>query len=174
MLTKRRSASTIFFLLLLLLIGSCKKIPTTTTIDQPGEQAIAASCDPTSAGPDTVITVSVLIKGNNEEIRVFGLDATFDTKMFQFQGASSGSLTGDWAAVDGNEASPGELKVGGFVGGGTAIPKNSNGSLANLKFKVTGQSYGNGQQSEICITQYTDDISAFTPARSCTTFTLKK
>jgi hypothetical protein len=172
--SKSLSASAIFFLLLLLLLGGCKKTPTTATIDKPGEQAIAASCNPSSAGPDTVITASVLIKGNSEEIRVFGLDATFDTKMFQFQGGSSGSLTGDWAAVDGNEASPGELKVGGFVGGGTAIAKNSSGTLADLKFKVTGQSYGNGQQSQICIKQYTDDISAFTPAPSCTTFTLKK
>jgi hypothetical protein len=159
---------------LLFLAGGCKKTPTTATIDDTGNQAIAVTCNPNSAGPDVVITVSVSIQGNAAEVRVFGLDASFDAKMFQFQGVSSGTLTGDWAAVDGNEISPGELKVGGFVGGGTAIPKDSNGTLADLKFKVTGQSYGDGKQVQICIRQYTDDISGFTPEPGCTTFTLKK
>jgi len=132
------------------------------------------SCNPSSAGPDTIITVFVSIKGNSDEIRVFGFEATFDTKMFQFQKLSKGSLTGDWAAVDGNEASPGELRGGGFTGGGTPIAKNSSGTLADLKFRVTGQAYGSGQQSQICIKNYTDDISAFKPESACATFTLKK
>jgi hypothetical protein len=174
MLLKRKFVLAGLFFSLLFLAGGCKKTPTTATIDDTGNQAIEVSCDPNSAGPDVVITVPVSIQGNAAEVRVFGLDASFDVKMLQFQGVSSGSLTGDWAAVDGNETSPGELKVGGFVGGGTAIPKNSNGTLAALKFKVTGQSYSDGQQSQICIRQYTDDIAAFTPQPACATFTLKK
>jgi hypothetical protein len=161
-------------LLLFFLPGGCKKTPTTTTIDIPPGQAITVLCDPTSAGPDTIITISASIKENGQEIRVFGLDITFDTKMFQLQGVNKGSLTGDWTAVDGNEISPGQVRVGGFVGSGTSVRTNSTGSLIDLKFKVTGQSYGNGQQSQICINQYTDDISAFTPNPACTTFTLKK
>lgn len=132
------------------------------------------SCNPSSAGQDTVITVSIIISGNTKEIRVFGLEVTFDTKMFQSQEVTNGSLTGSWAAGDGNEASPGTLRIGGFVGQGTSIAKNSNGALANIKFKVPGQAYGNGQQSQACISQYTDDIYAFQPDPACTTFTLKK
>lgn len=174
MLLKRKFVLAGLLFSLLFLAGGCKKTPTTATIDDTGNQAIEVSCDPNSAGADVVITVPVSIRGNAAEVRVFGLDASFDAKMLQFQGVSSGSLTGDWAAVDGNETSPGELKVGGFVGGGTAIPKNSNGTLADLKFKVTGQSYSDGKQIQICIRQYTDDIAAFTPQPACTTFTLKK
>jgi hypothetical protein len=161
-------------LLLLFSPGGCKKTPTTTTIDNPGKEAISVSCNPSSAGPDAIITVFVSIRGNSQEIRVFGFEATFDTKMFQFQEVSRGNLTGNWAAVDGNEGSSGELRAGGFAGEGTPVAKNSSGTLADLKFKVTGQSYGSGQQSQICIRQYTDDISALKPETACTTFTLKK
>ncbi len=105
---------------------------------------------------------------------LFKPDGTFDTQMFQFQGVEKGSLTRSWEAIDGNEASPGELKVGGFVGSGTPIAKNSSGAIVALKFKVTGQAYGNGKQSQICIRAYTDDISGFAPSPACTTFTLKK
>jgi Cohesin domain len=152
----------------------CKKTPTTDTIEPPSQQSISITCSPNSGGPDTVVTVAVLIARNSKEIRVFGFDTAFDTKMFEFQGVVKGSLTGSWAAVDGNEASPGELKVGGFVGSGTPVAANSSGSLVEIKFKVTGQTYGNDQQSQICIRSYTDDISGFTPNPACTTFTLKK
>jgi len=154
--------------------GGCKKTPTTTTINTPSQQLISVICDPNSGGPDTIIKVTAQITGNGQEIRVFGFDGAFDTQMFEFQDAGTGGLTGDWAAVDANEPSPGELKVGGFVGSGTPVAKSSSGTLVELRFKVTGQAYGNGQQSQICIRSYTDDISAFTPNPACTTFTLRK
>jgi hypothetical protein len=160
-------------LLAFLLPLGCKKTPTTAVIDVPG-QRIAVSCNPDAAGADTIVTVTVAIKENEQEIRVFGLEATFDTQMFQFQEVAKNGLTADWAAVDGNEISQGKLRVGGFVGGGTSIAKNSTGSLVDLKFKVTGQSYGNGQQSQICINQYSDDIASYQPNPACTTFSLKK
>lgn len=174
MTAKKWAVWTSFSLILCVLPLRCKKNPTTAAIDNPGQQPISVSCSPNTAGPDAIITVSIIISNNATEIRVFGLEATFDTKMFQFQEVSKGSLTGSWAAVDGNEASPGTLRIGGFVGQGTSIAKNSNGALADIKFKVTGQTYGNGQQTQVCIGQYTDDISLYQPESSCTTFTLKK
>ena len=167
------SAASLAFFLAALPWG-CKKTPTTNTIEPPNQQSISLTCSPNSGGPDTIIAIAALIAKNSQEIRVFGFDASFDTKMFQFQGVSQGSLTGNWAAVDGNEPSPGELKVGGFVGSGTPVAANSSGTLVEIKFKVTGQSYANGQQSQICIRAYTDDISSFTPNPACTAFTLKK
>jgi hypothetical protein len=172
--TKSCAAMGLLLLLSLFLPGGCKKTPTTTIIDVPGQDAIGVTMTPSSAGPDTIITVSAAIKGNSEEIRVFGLEMTFDTKMLQFQEVGKGSLNGGWAAVDANEISPGQLRVGGFAGGGTSIAKNSTGTLVNLKFKVTGQAYGNGQQSQVCIAKYSDDISALKPDPACAAFTLKK
>lgn len=174
MLARKLIAPVSLIFLLAALPCGCKKTPTTTTIDTPGQQSISLACNPNSGGPDTIITITALIAGNSQEIRVFGFDGTFDTQMFQFQGVGKGSLTGDWAAVDGNEPGPGELKVGGFVGSGAPVAKGSNGTLVEFRFKVTGQAYGNGQQREICIRSYTDDISGFTPDPACTTFTLRK
>jgi hypothetical protein len=160
--------------LFLILCLGCKKTPTTTTAPTSEQSAISVACNPSSAGPDTTVVFTISIKGNIEELRVFGGDMTFDTKMFQFQDVRSGSLTGNWAAVDGNEVSSGTLKVGGFVGNGTAVPKASTGTLAEVRFKVTGASYGNGQTTQVCIQQYTDGLVEFKPDPACSTFSLKK
>lgn len=158
---------------LLLLFSGCKKSPTTTSIEV-SQQTIDVLCEPSSGAPDTTITVAIIIAGNTKEMRVFGLDVSFDAKMFQFQEVQSGTLTGSWAAVDGNEVSPGSLKVGGFLGAGTPIPMASQGTLAEIKFKVTGSEYGNSQQSPICTQQYTDDLTGFKPDTACVSFTLRK
>lgn len=162
-------------LLSCLLIGpsGCKKNPTIATFEV-DEPTIVLICNPISAAGDSVVSASVFIKGNEKEIRVFGLDVTFDSRMFQFQEVRAGTLTRGWAAVDGNEVGPGSLKVGGFLGAGTAIPVASEGTLAEIRFKVTGTEYGNGQQSQLCVKQYTDDLAEFKPDSACSTFTLKK
>jgi hypothetical protein len=43
-----------------------------------------------------------------------------------------------------------------------------------FRLRVTGAQYGNGQQTQIWIRQYTDDISGFTPEPASAVFTLKK
>jgi len=153
--------------------SGCKKNPTDVPFDV-DEPTIALICNPTAAAKDEVVSASVFIKGNRKEIRVFGLDVTFDSRMFRFQEVHKGTLTGGWAAVAGNEVGPGSLKVGGFVGAGTAIPVPSEGTLAEILFRVTGGDYSNGQQSQICIKQYTDALADFKPNSACSTFTLKK
>ncbi len=159
--------------LLLTIPLGCKKSPTTAELPAQ-QQAISITVNPNSAGADTVVTLSIIIQGNTKEIRVFGLDSAFDAKMFDFQGVAKGDLTGSWANVDGNEINPGELKIGGYVGGGTSVPANGQGKLAEFKLKVTGQNYANGQQSQIAIKQYTDDITGFKPEPASVSFTLKK
>lgn len=163
----------VLFVLLILTAIGCKRSPFTTTIN-PAQPTILVICNPNPAGPDAVITVDVAIAGNTQEVRVFGLEMSFDSQMFEFQSVAAGGLTSDWAAVDGNEASPGILRIGGFVGGGSPIAANNAGSLAAIKLKVTGSNYGNGQQASLCIQQYTDDIASFQPTPACTTFTLRK
>lgn len=151
----------------------CKKNPIMAAFEV-DEPTIVLVCNPLTAGTDATISASVFIKANAREIRVFGLDVTFDSRMFQFQEVRNGTLTGGWAAVDGNQIGPGSLKVGGFLGGGTAIPIASEGTLAEIRFKVTGTDYANGQTSPVCIKQYTDDITGFKPDSTCFTFTLIK
>lgn len=160
-------------LVLFIILCACKKSPTTATINL-GENAIFVACSPASGGLDATIAVAVLIAENSEEVRVFGLEMSFDPQVFQYQEVVSGNLTDSWTAVDANEVSPGTLRIGGFAGGGTAIPKDSQGALVLVRLKVSAASSNNGQQNQICVDHFTDDLSGFQPAPACTTFTLKK
>ncbi|MGB7295550.1 MAG: cohesin domain-containing protein [Candidatus Aminicenantales bacterium] len=169
----RNALMAVLLALLLLIVPACKKNPTTTSIEA-AQPTIYILYKPASGTVDTTVTVTIVIAGNSKDMRVFGLDMSFNRKMLQFQEVRSGTLTGSWAAVDGNEVSPGSLKVGGFVGAGTPIPVAGQGVLAEIKFKVTGDEYGNGQQSQVCAQRYTDDLAGFTPDSVCATFTLQK
>ncbi len=165
-------------LVLLVSASACGKSPTTAIPDSPPaaapQPAITIACSPSSGDKDTVVTVTVSIADNQQEVGVFGMDLTFPPKMLEFTGVSKGSLTGSWAAVDGNEVSAGSLKIGGFRGSGTALVKNSAGSVAVISFKVDGSSLAGGQQGQVCIKNYTDDITGIPPEPACATFTLTK
>jgi hypothetical protein len=166
--------------LLGLLAGAiaCGKNPTTAppvTPDLPAPQpAISIACSPASGGKDTVVTVTVSIKANSEEVGVFGMDLTFPPKMLTYSTVSKGSLTGSWAAVDGNEVSAGNLKIGGFKGSASPVAKNSDGSIVVISFSVDGAQLNNGQQGQVCIKNYTDDIVGIPPEPVCASFTLTK
>lgn len=173
MIISKTAPLTLLIFCLLAGFSGCKKSPTDATPDV-DEPTIVLTCNPNTAAKDEIVSASVFIKRNKKEIRVFGLDVSFDARMFQFQEVRPGTLTGGWAAVDGNEVGPGSLAVGGFLGGGTPIPIASEGTLAEIRFRVTGGDFSNGQQSQICVKQYTDDLSEFKPSSACSSFTLKK
>jgi predicted small lipoprotein YifL len=157
-------------------VTACGKNPTTAPpVDQapPARQpTISIVYSATSGGKDTVVTVTVTIKDNAQEVGVFGMDLTFPPKMFDYTSVSKGNLTGNWAAVDGNEVSAGNLKIGGFKGSGTAVAINSSGSIVVITFKVNGAGLSNGQQGQVCIKNYTDDITGIPPEPACASFTL--
>jgi len=90
--------------------------------------------------------------------------------MFSFDGVEKGPLTSGWSTVDGFQISPGNVRVGGFAGGASAIPAGSTGAIVAVRLKVLCSGCANGQQSNICITNYTDDIASMTPKPSCSTF----
>lgn len=101
--------------------------------------------------PTTVIDVPITIKGNIvQEVQTFGLDVVFDPNVYEYQGTEKGSLTQDWAQVDGNVIEPGRARVGGYYGSGTVITGNVDGSLAVVKFKFVN--------SEITLENFVDDI----------------
>ncbi len=158
----------------------CGKNPTTSQPDAsppilpPAQPSITVTCNPTGGVKDTQVIVTISLKDNQNEINVFGMELTFPPKMFDFLELAKGSLVNDWAAVDGNEVSAGNLKVGGFKGSGSPIGKNSQGALIILKFKVDGSELSNGQQGQICIKSYTDDIVGIPPEPACSSFILSK
>jgi hypothetical protein len=138
------------------------------------DNEISISCDPSSGGTGTIVTIPVKIKGNIQEIKAFGLELTYDPTMFEYQSVSKGDKTGDWISVDGNEVSSGTVRIGGFAGSADPIPKGSVGSIVKVTLKVTCSGCSNGKQSQICIRKYTDDIVGMTPKPSCATFTYNK
>jgi len=154
----------------------CKNSSTAPEIDPPEQEqsSITIDCSPSSGGTDTNFTISIAINNADREIRVFGLEMKFDANKFQFRRIEEGELTESWAAVDGNEISTGTLRVGGFMGSGNPITQGTTGNIAEVKFKVIGSNFNDGQQSQICIESYTDDIASLTPLPSCTNFTLRK
>jgi hypothetical protein len=168
----RKIFPAVALMLLVLQPWGCEKSPTTST--NPTPAGITAAFNPTSAGADTAVGFTITISANTKEIRSFGGEVIFDASMFSFQGVAKGSLTESWALIDGNESSPGTVRLGGSVGGGTAVAVNSKGTLVEVRFKVTGGSYGNGQTNRVCLAQFTDDLAQFTSGEACAVFTLKK
>lgn len=139
----------------------------------PTDNKISVSCSPKSGGTGTIVSVPITIKGNLNELSVFGLDLTFDSKIFQFQGIDRGSLTSGWVAVDGNEITAGTLKIGGFSGSSPAIPTGSTGTICVVKLKVISTSSSN-KDTQIAISNYIDHLMGMIPSTAKATFTYLK
>jgi hypothetical protein len=169
--------SALFYIIILLALPvHCKKTSTAPEVNPPVQEqtSITLACNPDSGGTDTNFTVTISINNSDREIKVFGLEVKFDADLFQFRRVEEGNLTETWTAVDGNEIKRGTLRLGGFTGSGTPIAQGSTGPLAEVKFKVSGSNFSDGQQSQIRIENYTDDIADMTPLPSAATFTLRK
>ena len=171
------SISGLFFLLfLIVLLFCCKKSSTAPEVEipEPEQTSITITSSPSSGGTDTNFTVLVSINNADREIKVFGLEVKFDADKLKFRRIEAGNLTESWAAVDGNEISNGTLRVGGFAGSANPVVQGTTGIIAEIKLKVMGTNFNDGQQSQICIENYTDDIADLTPLPSCANFTLQK
>lgn len=135
------------------------------------DNEMSISCDRSSGETGSIATISMAIKGNLQEIEAFGLELTYDTTMFEYQSVSKGDKTGDWALVDGYEVSSGTIRIGGYAGNADSIPRGTVGSIVQVSLSVTCSGCNNGQQSQICIQNYTDDIGGMISTTSCVTFT---
>jgi hypothetical protein len=179
MRTGKNSLPEFSFLLVLfltLLFLHCKNTSTAPEVEvpEPEPTSITVKSNPSSGGTNTNFTIVISINNSDMEVKVFGLEMTFDADTFQFRRIEMGGLTESWEAVDANEISNGTLRVGGYAGSGNPITQGNTGNIAGVKFKVIGSSFSDGQQSQICIQNYTDDISSMTPEPSCINFTLQQ
>lgn len=134
------------------------------------DNAIYITCDPSSGGPGTVVSIPVSIRGNINAISSFGLNLQFDSGLFEYQSTAVGTLTGAWALVDGHVSSPGNITLGGFAGSGNSIPAGSTGTIAVVTLRVTGTGYSSGHVSQITISSLADDISGMQPSSTSFTF----
>jgi hypothetical protein len=138
------------------------------------DNEISISCDPRSGETGTSVTIPVAIKGNTNEIRAFGLKLTYDPSMFEYQSVSKGDLTANWGVVDGNEIGSGTVIIAVIAAQAEPISEGGVGSIIKVSLRVTSSGCLNGQQSQICIQDYTDDISGMTPQPTCAIFTYRK
>jgi len=120
---------------------------------------ITLAINRTSGKSGDIVTVTIGVKGNLQPISAFGMNLTFDGRMFDFVDSSKGILTGNWGLVSANSPSPGVVKVGGAAFGGTPIPVGSTGSVIIVRLRVTGGSLNDGDRSKIEISTFTDDIA---------------
>lgn len=137
------------------------------------DNVITLSISPTSGTADTIVTVTIGVRGNLQPISAFGMDLTYNGAMFQFVDSAKGTLTGSWGLVSANSPSSGLVRVGGVKFGGTAIPVGSTGSIITVRLRVTGGSLSDGDQSQIRVLNFTDDIVGMGNP-GARTFTLRK
>ncbi len=94
--------------------------------------------------------------------------------MFDYQNVSKGDLTADWGVADGNEIEPGTVIIGVLAAQAEPILVGGVGSIVKVTLRVTCAACINGQQSQICIQNFTDDIVGMTSRPSCVSFTYRK
>lgn len=165
-------------LLSVLLAPSCKQQSTLPQTPDQGagnqQNAISLSCSPSSGGTGIEVTVTISVTKNQTEIKAFGFEMTFDSAIFQLQKVEKGVLSSSWATVDGNETSPGNILVGGFMGSGAPVAPGSSGSLVQIKFKVIYSGSDNGFSRQFAIKNYMDNIAGMNPNPATATFTFQK
>jgi len=120
------------------------------------------------------IKVHINISNNQCEIYSLGFDLIYDTSTFSYQGLDrQNCLTSNWSIVDGNEISPGRVRIGGVAGSASGIQSTENGCLVVVELKVTCQ-YPvclDGQQSIITIDSYSDELISYEPQPAQDIFT---
>lgn len=115
-----------------------------------------------SAIQNEVISIPVMVHQDLvKTLEAFGLDVHFDPTYFALDGFEKGSLTQNWANVDGNEVTDGVLRLGGFVGDPANLSEVDIGSLIIIKLTVLSD--GVSPTSDILIDSYVDDIKDFKP-----------
>jgi hypothetical protein len=119
------------------------------------DNEVGISISPSSGGINTIVTITISIKGNTSPISTFGLKLHYDSNIFQYKSTSKGTLTGNWAALDGNVTGTGEITVGGAKFSGSTIPTGSQGSIAIVKLQVIPSS---GQTTQITMDSLSDGL----------------
>jgi len=108
-----------------------------------------------------ILEIPVYVKGESIwEISAFGLHLIFETEKLNFITIERGDLTIDWQAVSGNEATPGNVIMGGYMGAGSPIVGDSAGVLFKIKLQVIANGY---TESELVLNEYVDGIVNLKP-----------
>ena len=108
---------------------------------------LSAGVKPTAAGltlndqsgdKGSMATFTVSADSVPNEVAALGFDVQYDPGVLRYRGYSAGSLASSFDFFNANNASPGTVRVGGFVAGPNKINQGSSGTVVSLTFEVVG------------------------------------
>jgi cohesin domain-containing protein len=97
---------------------------------------------------DIPITVS-----GATDLDAFGMVLHYDSTKLSYVSTTAGTATTDWAAVSGNETTPGQVTIGGFKGAGTAVSGTGELVVVTLTCDVCPSS------SDLTLSDLVDDVA---------------
>ena len=104
-------------------------------------------------GEDFILPLT-LTNGSSQAISAFGAKLSFPSALLEYDTVSTaGTLTNGWLVVNGNEASPGVVTLGGFH----LAPITTSGVLINLKFKAKAGAAG---KDSLKLSNLTDGLAS--------------
>jgi FlgD Ig-like domain/Abnormal spindle-like microcephaly-assoc'd, ASPM-SPD-2-Hydin/HYDIN/CFA65/VesB-like, Ig-like domain len=112
--------------------------------------------------------LDVLLTGNPQPVGSLGFDLHFDPS--HLVSLDSVRTTSPLTTLEANTIAPGIVRVGAFGGVGSEVPANLDGSLLQLLFEVDCVSCTPGEQSDLFVSDFVDDLAGITPC--CGTLTL--
>ena len=109
----------------------------------------------TTVKPDEVFTVALTLTNSTaQSIAAFGAKLIFPSALLEYDTVSTtGTLTNGWLVVNGNEATTGEVTLGGF----NLTPITTSGVLINVKFKAKS---GVAGKDSLRLTSLTDGLAS--------------
>ncbi|MBN1880290.1 hypothetical protein JW823_09295 [bacterium] len=132
--------------------------PVATNTPAPGDWLLvenAAGCN------DDQIVVRIQMNNAYTDVDAFTLHLGFDTNMLSYDSCVAGNLLppGGWTMFGCNEATAGDITIGGFAL--NPIAAGGNGYLVELTFVVDCPGCTQGMMSDLNILSTADDIAAF-------------
>jgi hypothetical protein len=115
-----------------------------------------------TAGNTIIVNINI---DNSPQVGALGFDFTFCSNKLTYVETQKGDLTNHFSFFQGNELSPGIIKVGGFDTNPIAV--NQSGSIAKIVLMVNQCTLG--ETCNLCVTNLVDDLSGLTGC--CGTFT---
>jgi cohesin domain-containing protein len=97
------------------------------------------------------VEIPVMVSGASN-VDAFGMTLEYDATGLSYVSTAPGTATSDWAAVSGNETTPGQITIGGFKGAGA--PVNGMGQL----FVVTLACEDHLSTSDLTLSDLVDDV----------------
>ncbi|MBZ0266804.1 choice-of-anchor D domain-containing protein, partial [bacterium] len=105
--------------------------------------------------------LDVLLSGNPQPIESLGFDVHFDPS--HLVSLDSVRTTTALTSVQANTIAPGIVRIGAFGGPGATVPAGFQGSLLQLRFEVDCATCTAGEQSDLFVSDFVDDLTGIAP-----------